>query len=145
MARKSAQEVFFESDLKEQKAALAYEFKQKMAALKAKGSEAVKKVDNARTHVVMETTPYIMKALGLSDILNITADHVDANPEIKKRVKENGDFSVVFEEYKIAATAVGDYLFNNPEIKEMIMEYVNKELEHNGKQAVGTNNEDREE
>ena len=143
MARKS--EVYFESDLKEQKAALAYEFKQKMAALKAKSSEAVKKVDNARTHVVMETTPYIMKALGLSEILNITADQVDANPELKQKEKENGDFSVVFEGYKIAATAVGDYFYKNPDVVEMIMEYVNKELEHNGKQAVGTSNENREE
>ena len=145
MARKSGQEVIFESELKEQRVALEMEFKKKLAALKAKSSEMVRKVDNARTHVVMNTTPYIMKALGLSEILNITAEQVDADEVLRKRVKESGDFSVVFEEYESAAKAVGDYLFHNPDVKEMIMEYVNKELEHNGKQAIRASIEDREE
>ena len=117
MARKSGQEVIFESELKEQRVALEMEFKKKLAALKAKSSE----------------------------ILNITAEQVDADEVLRKRVKESGDFSVVFEEYEIAAKAVGDYLFHNPDVKEMIMEYVNKELEHNGKQAIRASIEDREE
>lgn len=143
MARKSGQEVVFESELKEQRIALEMEFKKKIAALKAKSSEMANKVDRARTHAVMNTTPYIMKALGLSDVLNITAEQVDADAALKQKVKDNGDFSVVFEEYEIAAKAVGDYLFANPDVKEMIMEYVNKELEHNGKHQ-GTD-EDRKE
>lgn len=145
MAKKSAQEVIFESDLKEQRLALELEMKQKIKALKAKSAELTRKVDTARTHVVMNTTPYIMKALGMSEILNITASQIDADENLKQKVKESNDFAVVFEDYKIAATAVGDFLFNNPDVTELIMEYVNKELEHNGKQAIRTINENREE
>ena len=136
MAKNMAQELTAVSEYEKQKLEIEREYKKKLQALKDRRSETVKKVDVARTHVVMETTPYIMKALGLSEILNITAEDITADPVMKERVESSKNYNIVFDDYRIAAKAVGDFFYNNPDMVELIMEFVNKELVVHGKQEI---------
>ena len=134
MARDIAKTIDNVSNYNKNSEELEKEFRRKVQALKDQRSEFVKKLDAARTHIVMSTTPQIMDALGLNELLKSSADEVLADEELKEKLKSEKNFAIVFKEYDIAVQAVIQYLYTNKDVAGLILEYVNKELVRNGKQ-----------
>lgn len=116
--------------LEKRKEELEEEYKRKMKKISDEASGTKVRLESARTHAVMSSTPYIAKALNLSSMLNITIDDIRNSPELIEKLKSRKSFNDIFAEYCTAMKAVGDYLYNHKDIQQDICSYIARELNY---------------
>ena len=69
------------NNLEQKKAELRAKYKMEVQRIQDAASAVTRKLDTARTHAVMSSAPNLVKALGLSPLLNITLASIQENPE----------------------------------------------------------------
>ena len=76
----------------------------------------------------MSSAPNLVKALGLSPLLNITLASIQENPELQERLSNPSSFDAVFDDFTFAMNAVADYLYKHDELTMQISKFVEDEL-----------------
>lgn len=116
------------NNLEQKKAELKAKYKMEIQRMQDAASAVTRKLDTARTHAVMSSTPNIVKALGLSNLLNITIMDIREKAELKEKLEDASTFDVVFEDYLTAMQAVADFLYSRDDITAQIKKFVESEV-----------------
>lgn len=116
------------NNLEQKKAELKAKYKMEIQRMQDAASAVTRKLDTARTHAVMSSTPNIVKALGLSNLLNITITDIREKAELKEKLEDASTFDVVFEDYLTAMQAVADFLYSRDDITAQIKKFVESEV-----------------
>lgn len=116
------------NNLEQKKAELKAKYKMEIQRMQDAASAVTRKLDTARTHAVMTSTPNIVKALGLSSLLNITITDIREKAELKEKLEDASTFDVVFEDYLTAMQAVADFLYSRDDITAQIKKFVESEV-----------------
>lgn len=116
------------NNLEQKKAELKAKYKMEIQRMQDAASAVTRKLDTARTHAVMSSTPNIVKALGLSTLLNITITDIREKAELKEKLEDASTFDVVFEDYLTAMQAVADFLYSRDDITAQIKKFVESEV-----------------
>ena len=116
------------NNLEQKKAELKAKYKMEIQRMQDAASAVTRKLDTARTHAVMSSTPNIVKALGLSNMLNITITDIREKAELKEKLEDASTFDVVFEDYLTAMQAVADFLYSRDDITAQIKKFVESEV-----------------
>ncbi len=116
------------NNLEQKKAELRAKYKMEVQRMQDAASAVTRKLDTARTHAVMSSAPNLVKALGLSQLLNITVASIQQNQELQDKLNDAKSFDVVFEDFSFAMNCVADYLYKHDEITMQISKFVEDEL-----------------
>lgn len=116
------------NNLEQKKAELRAKYKMEVQRIQDAASAVTRKLDTARTHAVMSSAPNLVKALGLSPLLNITLASIQENPELQERLSNASSFDAVFDDFTFAMNCVADYLYKHDEITMQISKFVEDEL-----------------
>ena len=116
------------NNLEQKKAELKAKYKMEIQRMQDAASAVTRKLDTARTHAVMSSTPNIVKALGLANLLNITITDIREKAELKEKLEDASTFDVVFEDYLTAMQAVADFLYSRDDITAQIKKFVESEV-----------------
>lgn len=114
--------------IKEQKEKLREELKMKERALEKSNRTVKEKFNTARVAFYMSSAPLLFDVLGIKPYTSLeVALQDESNID---RLNANGKFDVLFEDDKQLVADLADFIRNNPEIKEKMVEFINESKTH---------------
>lgn len=118
--------------IEEKRENLEIEYKRKKNQITEEIKSVKGKIEAARTHAVMSTTPEVIKSLELSHLLNISAERIEKDADLQEKLSRCAKYQDIFNEYTIAMKAIADFFYKNPDIKNKILSFVESEIKMYG-------------
>ena len=125
-------------ELERRRLELEAKYKREQQRIKDRDKYLVTKLKAARTHMVMETTPQLIKALGYTHLLNISLEDINQKPQLLEKLQGEKSFNAVFEDLENVMIALTDIIYNRPEIKAQLQGLVADMTGLEAKDADGT-------